>query len=103
MSGSLYDLMKAPPIARHNDPETSHAAAEEITKSGARGRQAMEVLEALRQHPSSTSAELAEASGIDRYVTARRLPELEKAGFVARSLIRPCKATGRKALTWVVK
>lgn len=85
-------------IARATDPETSRLAADEITRSGARDAQAAEVLRRLREHPGSTSMELA-GLGLDRYAIARRLPELERLGLVRRGDARTCQ-TGRLALTW---
>lgn len=87
-------------IARLSDPETSHQAAREITSSGERDRQARLVLAALRNLPGSTSAELAYYQGIDRYITARRLPELESIGAVKRGKQRRCEISGKNALTW---
>lgn len=89
-------------IARTDDPETSHLAAEHVTKSGARDLQAAEVLRRVKASPGSTSAELADDT-LDRYVAARRLPELARLGLVERREARHCKSTGRKALTWWLK
>lgn len=101
------DLFAAPsprrvetPIARATDPESSHMAAEEITKSGARAHQQHQTAAAVKQYPGRTSQELAEATGIDRYTLARRLSECETAKSVRRGQMRSCWITGRKALTW---
>lgn len=88
------------PAAATADPVTSHLAAEAVTKSGERDRQAMQVLEAVRQFPGRTSRELAAASGLDRYVCGRRLGELRSAGFVRNGEMRACAESGMKALTW---
>jgi CRP-like cAMP-binding protein len=99
---NVWFLLELPPIARRSDPVTSHLAAEQITASGARSKQAAACLAAVRMNPGSTSAELAVAAGIDRYTAARRLPELRARGEVSNGPARLCRVTGRAALTWVV-
>jgi hypothetical protein len=96
--------LAAPPkprnqIARSFDPDTSFRAAEQVTASGKRDQQAQEVLRRLKEHPGSTSAELA-GLGMDRYVAARRLPELERLGLVRKGDKRACTTTGNAAVTW---
>lgn len=86
--------------ARATDPHTSHLAAAEIIASGARAEQQRQVLTAVRAMPGSTSAELAQTFDLDRYAVARRLPELDRAGFIRRGDARRCDANGRTALTW---
>jgi len=88
------------PIARRDDPETSKAAARDVTASGKRAKQAAECLSAVRMFPSSTSAELAVSAGLDRYTAARRLPELRSRGLVENGPARLCRVTGRAAMTW---
>lgn len=87
-------------IARWHDPETSHDAAQAITASGRRDAQAQAVLGAVLAYPGSTSAELAQLRGLDRYVCARRLPELERLGRVRKGVALKCTLTGRSAVTW---
>jgi len=94
------------PIARRSDPETSKEAAREITQSGRREGQLLVVLTLVRKYPRKTSAELAakaDLQGIpfDRYVLARRLPELEKAGLVTKLNSRKCSIGGREAHEWI--
>lgn len=93
-------LLADPPIARTSDAESSHLAAERVTASGKRGAQQARCLEGLRKHPGSTSAELAQALNEDRFMTARRLPELEHASLVRRGAISLCRVSGSKCLTW---
>lgn len=71
-------------LARRTDPMSSHRAAQAIVKSGARKRQADAVLEALRSFDGSTTRELAELAGLDRYMVGRRMPELAREGRVKR-------------------
>ena len=79
-------MMEYTPIARGDDPASSHLAAEQVTKSGIRRAQKIEILRAVAEHPERTSKELTGylPVGFDRYVTARRLPELERDGLVYR-------------------
>lgn len=86
--------------ARNTDPATSRDAAAELVASGRQALQQQEVLAAVRARPGLTSAELAQASDLDRYAVARRLPELERRGLVRRDGPRPCAVMSRMALTW---
>ena len=86
--------------ARRTDPESSHAAAAHITRTGKRGAQQDQATAAVRQFPGCTSFALAMRTGLDRYMLARRLPECESAGRVRRGELRHCRVTGRLALTW---
>ena len=88
------------PIARANDPESSHRAANEITASGRRGQQIAQTIAAVRAFPGRTSQELCEKTGIDRYTLARRLPEAVTAGAICKGQQRACSVTGKLALTW---
>ena len=49
-----------------------------------------------------TSRELAKHMGIDRYITARRLPELRDAGIVENCEERVCTVGKRLCVTWRV-
>ncbi len=91
------------PIAANVDPITSHIAAQQITQSGARDSQKRKVLDALRKYPNKTSAELALAAAMDRYLVAKRLPDLMHDGLVEQGSIRTCRISGRPAVTWRVK
>ena len=57
-------------------------------------------LDAVACHPGLTSNELARATGLDRYMLARRLPELCDHDRVVRGDPRRCEVSGRKAATW---
>lgn len=87
-------------LARGDDPETSHGAARRLVKSGRLSEQKRQVLRALRRVPGVTSAELAEQMKVDRYMTGRRLPDLEKAGLAKKGQSRVCRARGTRAVTW---
>lgn len=95
--GSTPDVRT--PAARATDPDTSHIAAETVTKSGVRAHQQRQVLAALREWPGCTSAELARHAHMDRYAVARRLPELVPQ-YAFQGGSRECQISGRPAVTW---
>lgn len=88
--------------ARNTDPLTSNLAASEVVASGLQAYQQRLAVAAVRAHPGHTSAELAQITGPDRYMLARRLPEC--IGYYVRACNqdakRTCTVTGRKAMTW---
>ena len=86
--------------ARRTDPETSHTAAIRMNRTGRAAEQRQAVLMALHANPGSTTAELAEAMGVDRHVPGRRMSELEKQGMALRGETRVCQARGTKAQEW---
>ncbi len=108
LEGYVSDLFDHPPvsrivqtpIARTSDPISSHLAAKEITASGKRTQQQAQAVAAVRAWPGCTSFELAMKTDIDRYVLARRLPEVVLAGLVQKGDPKHCTVTGRLALTW---
>ena len=88
-------------LARASDPETSRLAADELTRSGARSSQKGKVLWCLsHMHGPRTSAEVALIWLLDRYMVARRLPDLERDGLVVKHDARECAVSGRQAVTW---
>lgn len=93
------------PRAANADPDTSHLAAARIKASGALGEQQQRVLDLVKRFPGMTSAEL--AAHIDatnwqshRAMTGRRLPELERGGFVRKGEARVCRVCKAKCVTW---
>src|SRR5947207_2962586 len=87
-------------IARCVDPKPSHLAAGEMAVSGKREGQALAVLALVRKYPCSTTRELSSRSQLTVHVIGRRLPELEKAGYIARKNTRECSVGKRLATTW---
>jgi glycerate-2-kinase len=91
-------------LARRTDPDTSHQAAITFVAVGKHARQMAEVLNTLRRINASgvvvTSAELASYMKTDRYVTARRLPDLRKRGLVEQCHKTTCTVNGTAAVTW---
>ena len=90
------------PASRSSDPHTSHEAEEFINQTGIRYSQQREVLAWLKSHPGNTSKELAKISGLDRYVVARRLPEIAPM-HAEKGEARKCAESGRQAVTWYAK
>lgn len=88
------------PAARRTDPSSSHAAAAYVAEAGIAGQQQRRALAAVKALQGRTSAELAHDQGLDRYMLARRLPELLKKGFVTRRAPRPDIYTGLPSVTW---
>jgi hypothetical protein len=89
------------PLAAAGDPVSSHLAAAEMRSSGRLDSQKREILAWLRAHGTAvTSMELAHAASIDRYIVARRLPDLERDRQVMRGAMRECEVSGRLAITW---
>lgn len=70
---------------RTKDPVSSHIAGARMEVEGGAAKQRAGVLERLKQSPNMTSKQLGQKyahEGFDRYVFARRLPELEKRKLV---------------------
>ena len=86
--------------ARKTDPSTSHEAAREAEASGRAASQRATGLEEVKRKPGQTAAEIAAASGLERHVPSRRLPELREARLVTNGEVRPCRVTGRNSMTW---
>lgn len=100
MNHTQLDLLAATPAARSTDPQSSHLAAEKITRNGTRASQQQEVVRLVTDYPGHTSAELARRSGrLDRWQIARRLPECAPV-YVQRGKMRICRVTGNKCITW---
>lgn len=97
---SFKAMMNMEPHTRNADPASSFEAAERLRRSGLSGKQRLAVYHALREHQGATSKELAEFMGGDRYTPARRLKELEEAGWVCRGWRRKCRVSGVESLTW---
>jgi FaeA-like protein len=102
--GSPRRPARPSPLASSADPISSHLAAAELIASGRRDSQKIAILSSLRsQDRPCTSMELARAAGMDRYIVARRLPDLERDGQLERREMRACAITGRPAITWRFK
>jgi hypothetical protein len=94
-------------LARNTDPVSSHEAADNIVSSGKLAQQKAVVLKALRMfqraHGPATSAEPAKHYEMDRYMVAKRLPDLEKMDLVRKSdEMKKCSVGGKRATAWEV-
>lgn len=87
-------------LASSTDISTSHEAALHVVASGTQAAQQDRAARAVLAHPGLTSMELAKATGQDRYMLARRLPELLGDGRAWRGPKKPCAISGRSACTW---
>jgi len=92
-------LFARTPASRSTDPATSYAAELELNRNGTRATQQAQVLAWVRLWPGLTSRELAARANCDRYIIARRLPELEPI-HVRKGDARRCGITQRQAVTW---
>lgn len=88
-------------LARTDDPGTSHEAAEHMVTSGKLGKEQRRTSRAVAAHPGLTNTELSTAVG-DKCTRriGRRLPEVEKLGWVVRRGPRRCTITKRNAAIW---
>lgn len=95
------DLSWAKPLARNEDPVTSHQAAMSMTESAS--KHAMMILDALYKNGDMSPTGIAEYLGLDRAQVFRRMSELERRGFVyptGRTLRSP---SGRGEREWSFK
>ncbi len=69
-------------------------------RSGKLRTQRQATLEAVRRHPGATHGELGRFMGVDWFIPARRLSELEREGLVRKGEPRVCRVKGTKCLTW---
>jgi hypothetical protein len=86
--------------ARLTDLVTSHLAGEAIEASGEAALQRQQALAAVSLYPGLTSKELAHKSGLDRYMLARRLPEVRQ---IEKGDIVKCSISKRACVTWKLK
>lgn len=87
--------------ARSTDPLSSVLAGDEIEASGKAAAQRGKALAAVRSNPGLTSKELSAKTGLDRYMLARRLPELLIE--VEKGAMRICSVSKRLCVTWVLR
>jgi len=93
-----------PKASRNTDPDTSHEAEEQMTRSQARQRQMGMVLDYVRMHPGSTYGELAKYSQVpDRNLFSRRLNDLWVKDMVIKGEKRKCLVGGKNCQTWTAQ
>lgn len=88
------------PLHRRTDPPSSKEAAHKQVSSGRHDAQLVAVLHGVEEYPGRTSRELAELTEMDRYMVARRLPDLNKMSRVIRGRMRKCRAGNALAMVW---
>lgn len=95
-------------LARRDDPDTSHMAAERSTRSGKRQAGIRRIVAAVREHPGATSAELAKIVGMDRVEAGRRCPDAREQDLIhnptdarGEPIKRRCSVAGTPAITWL--
>jgi hypothetical protein len=91
-----------PPISRNSDPQTSHAAGRDHTRSGKRGTNCELVETVVRREPGLTYREIhAHIPTIREAVEVqRRCSDLERIGRIVSGEPRTCTRSGRPAQTW---
>lgn len=72
-----------PPRARRHDPATSQRAAAKVERFA--GGHYMAIMVAIGCLGSGTYKQIADEADLERHAVARRLKELETAGFVRRT------------------
>lgn len=87
-------------LARSTDSSGSHDAAAHLVGSGVHAAQKDRTASAVHRHPGMTSMQLARETGMDRYVVARRLPDLAKEGRVFRGAKALCPISNITVCTW---
>ncbi len=100
MRRTLLRGMRNEPSGSFQRPEHQPRRGALRGPSGLQAHQHDQSARAVTDNPGMTSNELAQATGLDRYMLARRLPELIKAGRVWRGPNKPCAVSGRTACTW---
>lgn len=88
------------PLSHRGDPVSSYKAGNRALRSRKIRGQTQAVLEALKRHPNTTSAELARLADLDRYAVARRLPNLAHRGLAERGPERMCSVCRCPCVTW---
>jgi len=97
---TTYPLFNLP-LSPRLGAVSSFKAAEAHQASGNWTGQARAVLKALKALGGSvTSMELAHHMGVDRHLTARKLPDLRRQGFVENGPTRKCRILHKPCLTW---
>ena len=82
---------------RNTDSISSKIAGEDIELSGEATKQRQIALRAVIDHPGLTSRELSKVCVLDRYMLARRLPEIIE---IEKGEMRMCKEGKKLCLTW---
>lgn len=73
-------LIETKRLARRTDPDTSHEAAARV--HGFKARHHFKILAALKSLGQAGAEQVAALAGIDSYAARKRLPELQRLGYV---------------------
>jgi hypothetical protein len=73
-----------PARARRRDAISSHLAADALEREKRDKKQLKQVLALVRRYPGRSSKMLATLGRVDRYMVARRAPELAEMGLIRR-------------------
>jgi len=87
-------------LARSTDISGSHEAAALLVRSGRHAAQEDRTEAAVKRYLGMTSMRLARATGMDRHMVARRLPDLMKEGRVFRGAKTVCPISNITVCTW---
>lgn len=87
------------PASRSTDSMGSVDAEEWINRSGKRAQDQRICLKAFVLHPGATTSEVAALEGLDRYMVARRTPELAPV-YLTRIEAPPGAPKGQRELRW---
>ncbi|MDX5516181.1 winged helix-turn-helix domain-containing protein [Stenotrophomonas sp. RG-453] len=87
-------------LTRSTDITGSHEAVALLVRSGRHAAQKDRTEAAVKRYPGMTSMQLAHATGMDRYMVARRLPDLAKEGRAHRGAKALCPISNITVCTW---
>ena len=73
------------PASRNSDPQTSHTAEAEITKSGQRGSLMRRCLHYVEDNPNQTAGEISEGLGLNSWQVSKRLSDLKNRGLIMQN------------------
>lgn len=107
MAMEQLSLIDSGAASHRTDPDSSRRAARRHEQSGRLDVDRRRVLEALKRFPGVTSKQLATICGFDRYMVAKRLPDLRRMGLV-QNVAGDCGSaaggdTGGELRWWAVK
>jgi hypothetical protein len=86
--------------ARQTDPNTSHEAAVFIEDTGAAASHRAKATERVKATPGLTCSEYAQQIGIDRAALSKRLPEIERDGYIRKGEPRIGLGKGKESTWW---
>lgn len=103
---ATYDIFDPRFLARSDDPETSHEAAERVGEFAAGHHR--KILAVLRRHPLGLTAyEIADHCDLEPHAIGKRLGEMERLHMIRQSLnedgaeLTRKTPSGRSARVWV--